>query len=378
MHLYLHIPFCRQACYYCDFHFSTNQQLKSKLVQALCDEIILQKDFLENRKLETIYFGGGTPSLLSGYELGHIFDNICKNFDLSCIKEITLETNPEDINSANINLWKSFNINRLSLGIQTFHEGTLKFFNRNHTAEISINALRLLLGAGYSNLTADLIYAHNVLGLDENLSNSILEDDLKLISQFGLNHISAYNLTLEPNTVFGKWLKQNKLKSISEDHASHQYQILVDFLKSENYIQYEISNFGKSGYFAFHNSAYWKDEEYLGIGPSAHSYNLRKRQSNVANNPKYVQSISEGIVPFSEEILSVADKVNDYLLTGLRTIWGIDLNKISQIAGNIPQAFWDTLSKYKSEGQIIQNDEKVIISDSGRIFSDRIASDLFF
>ncbi|MBK9509492.1 MAG: coproporphyrinogen III oxidase family protein [Cytophagaceae bacterium] len=261
MHLYLHIPFCRQACYYCDFHFSTNLQLKDKLIDAICEEIILQKDFLRNKKLQTVYFGGGTPSFLENKDLDKIFETISKNFDLTEVEEITLETNPEDVQIDKIKHWKTLGINRLSLGIQTFDDRILGYFNRNHKAEISIKALDLLLGAEYSNLTVDLIYAHNVLELNEKESNLILFKDLEIISGFNLPHISAYNLTLEKDTVFGKWLKQKKMKAISEEHAATQYEILVNFLSDKKYIQYEVSNFGFEGKFAIHNSAYWKDEE---------------------------------------------------------------------------------------------------------------------
>ncbi|MBK9936063.1 MAG: radical SAM family heme chaperone HemW [Cytophagaceae bacterium] len=378
MHLYLHIPFCRQACYYCDFHFSTNLQLKDKLIDAICEEIIVQKDFLRNKKLQTVYFGAGTPSFLENKDLDKIFETISKNFDLTEVEEITLETNPEDVQIDKIKHWKTLGINRLSLGIQTFDDRILGYFNRNHKAEISIKALDLLLGAEYSNLTVDLIYAHNVLELNEKESNLILFKDLEIISGFNLPHISAYNLTLEKDTVFGKWLKQKKMKAISEEHAATQYEILVNFLSDKKYIQYEVSNFGFEGKFAIHNSAYWKDEEYLGIGPSAHSYDCKNRMSNVANNPKYIKAIESGLVPSIVEELSNSDRINDYLLTGLRTIWGVDLKKISQMAGEIPQTFWDNISLLKNKNWIAQEAETISITSEGRIFSDRIASDLFF
>jgi oxygen-independent coproporphyrinogen III oxidase len=378
MHLYLHIPFCKQACYYCDFHFSTNLQLKEKVVDAICKEIVLQKDYLKNKKLQTIYFGGGTPSLLSGHDLEKIFKSISDNFDISFLEETTIETNPDDISLEKILDWKSFGIDRVSLGIQTFDNELLKFMNRAHDSSQSLNALKLLQSNNLENITIDLIYAKNAKEFDQKKQNQILQDDLEIIKNYNLQHISAYNLTIEDSTVFGKWLKQKKIAPISEDYAAEQFEILVENLTIQGFDQYEVSNFAKNQKYAVHNSAYWKNEEYLGIGPSAHSYNLETRQANVSNNPKYVEAISSGKVPFTIENLTESEKINDYLLCGLRTIWGIDTKKISQMTGNIPNAFWDTLDILKNQGLVSQEDSIIKISPKGRIFSDKIASDLFW
>ncbi|MCP9765099.1 radical SAM family heme chaperone HemW [Lacihabitans soyangensis] len=378
MHLYIHIPFCKQACFYCDFHFSTNLSLKDKMVEAICKEIELQTDYLKNKKLQTIYFGGGTPSLLSGPDFEKIFKTISNFYDISCLKETTIETNPDDITIDKINEWKSYGIDRVSLGIQTFDNDLLKFMNRAHDSKQSINALDLLLTNNLGNITIDLIYAKNAKEFDIEKQNSILINDIEIIEKYNLNHISAYNLTIEDSTVFGKWVNQKKLEPIGEDYAAEQYEILIESLTSQGFEQYEVSNFAKNGKYAIHNSAYWKNEEYLGVGPSAHSYNLDSRQSNISNNSKYIAALESGKVPFAIENLSISDKVNDYLLCGLRTIWGIDTKKISQIAGRIPQTFWDTLDILKNQNLVIQSGNSIKITTQGRIFSDKIASDLFF
>ena len=378
MHLYVHIPFCKQACYYCDFHFSTNLSLKEKMVDAICTEIELQKDYLQNKKLQTIYFGGGTPSLLSGGDFEKIFKTISNLYDLSSLEETTIETNPDDISLEKINEWKAFGIDRVSLGIQTFDNDLLKFMNRAHDSHQSLEALSLLLNNDLENITIDLIYAKNAKKFDLEKQNSILRNDLDIIEKYNLKHISAYNLTIEDSTVFGKWVKQKKLEPIGEDYAAEQYEILIESLTAQGFEQYEVSNFAKNGKYALHNSAYWKNEEYLGVGPSAHSYNRFSRQSNISNNSKYIDTVASHKVPFSLETLSVSDKVNDYLLCGLRTIWGIDTKKISQIVGEIPQTFWDALDILKNQNLVVQSVNSIKITSQGRIFSDRIASDLFF
>ena len=378
MHLYVHIPFCKQACYYCDFHFSTNLSLKDKMVDAICTEIELQKDYLQNKKLQTIYFGGGTPSLLSGGDFEKILKTISNVYDLSSLEETTIETNPDDISLEKINEWKAFGIDRVSLGIQTFDNDLLKFMNRAHDSHQSKLALDLLLTNNLENITIDLIYAKNAKEFNLEKQNSILKRDLEIINNYNLKHISAYNLTIEDSTVFGKWVKEKKLEPIGEDYAAEQYEILIESLTAQGFEQYEVSNFAKNGKYALHNSAYWKNEEYLGVGPSAHSYNRFSRQSNISNNSKYIDAVASHKVPFSLETLSVSDKVNDYLLCGLRTIWGIDTKKISQIVGEIPQTFWDALDILKNQNLVVQSGNSIKITSQGRIFSDRIASDLFF
>lgn len=379
MHLYLHIPFCRQACYYCDFHFSTNLNLKNQLVEALCLEIKLQKDFLVNKNLSTIYFGGGTPSLLNDQELGLIFKTLESHFELNGLKEVTFEANPDDITIPKLNTWRSFGINRLSLGIQTFNDHILQKFNRSHNGEQSKKALDLVFENGFENTSADLIYAHDLLnvGLDESLL--ILENDITQLLLQPLQHISAYNLTIENQTVFGKWKKQGKLNDINEDLAAKHFEFLVGELEKKGFLQYEVSNFARNNNFAIHNSSYWKNEEYLGIGPSAHSYNGNSRNSNISNNSLYIKAINNRNIPAETEILSITEKVNDYILCGLRTIWGVDLKKISRISGEpLTQEFRDTLNYFVKKDLVILDNDQITISKKGRIISDYIASELFY
>jgi oxygen-independent coproporphyrinogen-3 oxidase len=349
------------------------------LVEALCLEIELQKDFLVNKNLSTIYFGGGTPSLLNDQELGLIFKTLESHFELNGLKEVTFEANPDDITISKLNTWKSFGINRISLGIQTFNDHILLKFNRSHNGEQSIKALDLVFENGFENTSADLIYAHDLLniGLDESLL--ILENDITQLLLQPLQHISAYNLTIENQTVFGKWKKQGKLNDINEDLAAKHFEFLVRELEKKGFIQYEVSNFARNNNFAIHNSSYWKNEEYLGIGPSAHSYNGNSRNSNISNNSLYIKAINNRNIPAETEILSITEKVNDYILCGLRTIWGIDLKEISRISGEpLAQEFRDTLNDFVKKDLVILDNDQITISKKGRIISDYIASELFY
>ncbi|MFS0491609.1 radical SAM family heme chaperone HemW [Leadbetterella byssophila] len=373
MHLYLHIPFCKQACHYCDFHFSTQLSYKAKMVDAMCKEIELNSSYLVEKNLETLYFGGGTPSLLSNSELEKVLKTIQYHYSLENIKEFTLEANPDDIHPDRLQLWKELGVTRISLGIQTFNEVFLKFMNRAHTGMEGERALQLLFEYGFEHSSADLIYAKTGYHLDTERQAEILKKDIEILSRYPLKHVSAYHLTIEPDTVFSKW----KLAEVSEEYSVEQYKIVTDTLGSMGYEQYEVSNFAKDGSYAIHNSAYWKGHEYLGIGPSAHSYNGNSRQWNIAHNHKYMSAIEEGRIPCEVEILSKEEKLNDYLLTGLRTIWGVSLKEISRIYLDLPQEFRDTLARLTSEGLLVQEEDNIRISPTARLLSDKIASELF-
>ncbi len=376
MHLYFHIPFCKQACHYCDFYFSTNKDLKSQLVASICKEIAIQKDYLKNKKIETIYFGGGTPSLLNQTELNSIFEALTIYYDLSNLKEITFEANPDDVSKENIKIWKKFGINRISLGVQTFNDSILKFMNRPHSGLDAKNAIYELQNSGIENISMDLIYSiFNMEGIE---SEKTLLEDLQIALNFNLPHISAYSLTIEEKTVFGKWAKKDKIIPLDEDSSASQYEILVSSLTNNGYEQYEVSNFAKNNQYAIHNTSYWLNQEYLGIGPSAHSYNLLSRQANIANNNKYIKCVENNTPFFEIENLSNIEKANDMILCGLRTKWGLDIKKISQIIGDFSPTTWDKIEYYRKNGQIVLKDDVITISKSGRIFSDKIASDLFF
>ncbi len=372
MHLYLHIPFCRQACHYCDFHFSTSLKAKRDIVQALCQEIALQKDYLQDKNLETIYFGGGTPSLLEEEDFALIFEAISKHFTFRSDIEITLEANPDDLTKEKVALLKKYKINRLSIGIQSFYEPHLKSLNRIHTSEEAENCVKISQDAGIDNITIDLIYA---IPAD---NHDILRLDLQKATDLNLKHISAYCLTIEPKTVFGKWLKQGKIQTIDDDFSATQFDILVSHLAQNGFEQYEISNFAKDNHFSRHNTSYWKQEEYLGIGPSAHSFNHHSRQYNVANNGQYLKSLQQNLVPSEIEILSLEDKVNEYLLIGLRTKWGCNIQKINTLSNDLFQKQNATeLAKQIREGYLIIENDTLLLTYKGKLFADRIASDLF-
>ncbi|WP_259015758.1 radical SAM family heme chaperone HemW [Emticicia fluvialis] len=372
MHLYIHIPFCRKACHYCDFHFSTNLNTKADMAAAICKEIELQAGYLSQKHLETIYFGGGTPSLLSPQELGNIFDTIKKYYTIADDAEITLEANPDDISQPLLKNLQSLGFNRLSIGIQSFYPDHLLKLNRVHNALEAENSVKLAQDMGFENLTIDLIYAI------PSESHAIWLNDLEKALALKVPHISSYCLTIEEKTVFGKWLKLNKIPPINEDFASEQFRILVDTLETAGYEQYEISNFCRNGRYSRHNSSYWQRHEYLGVGPSAHSYNGVSRQYNVANNAAYLRAIQTGTVPAEYELLNKADQLNDYLLTGLRTKWGCTIAEINKLAGNNwLQANRHTLDKYLTQQMLTIDNETLTLTKAGKLFADRIASDLF-
>ncbi len=372
MHLYLHIPFCRQACYYCDFHFSTSLKTKNDVVHALCQEIELQKNYLTNKNLETIYFGGGTPSLLEEEDFALIFETISKYFTFRPDVEITLEANPDDLTKEKLHLFKKYNINRLSIGIQSFHEPHLKKLNRIHNAEEAETCVKLSQDIGIQNISIDLIYAI------PSESDDVLYLDLEKATTLNTNHISAYCLTIEPQTVFGKWLKQGKIQTIDDDFAATQFDILVSHLDKNGFEQYEISNFARNNQYSRHNTSYWKQEEYLGIGPSAHSFNHKSRQYNISNNGQYLKTLQQKNIPAEIEILSLEDRVNEYLLIGLRTKWGCNIQKINQLSKvNFMEINKSIIQNQLSEGFVIIENDTLLLTSKGKLFADRIASDLF-
>ena len=382
MHLYLHIPFCKQACHYCDFHFSTNLKSKTELVKTICREIELQKDYLPTRTLETIYFGGGTPSLLTESELGQIFETIYRIYQVEPNAELTLEANPDDLTSEKLVELKPF-INRLSIGIQSFHEPYLRFMNRAHNATESEQCVKLAQDSGFDNLTIDLIYgmSERLLGIHESSQDSdeqLWQRDLEMAVALNTPHISAYNLTIEPQTALGNWLKKGKIKPVEEELSARQFEHMINYLNANDYEQYEISNFARNGHYARHNSSYWKRRPYLGVGPSAHSFNGVSRQYNIANNALYVKSIQEGNLSFEAETLTAFDQVNDYLLTSLRTIWGCDLGIIQEISGiNLLEIQKPYLAAFFENKWIYLSDNVLFLTPKGKLFADRIASDLF-
>jgi oxygen-independent coproporphyrinogen-3 oxidase len=373
MHLYLHIPFCKQACHYCDFHFSTNLSKKSTVVDAICAEIVLQKDYLTEKSLETIYFGGGTPSLLTEPELAQIIEAIHTHFLVSPTAEITLEANPDDLRAEKLQVLRRY-VNRLSIGIQTFDEAALRWMNRAHTATEAENCVFLAREAGFENMSVDLIYGIP----DSGRSVPLWQTDLQKMLELNVPHLSAYALTIEPDTAFGRWKQKGKLPAVDENLAAEQFEELTKALRGAGYEHYEISNFAKPGQYARHNTAYWQRKPYLGVGPSAHSYNGFSRQYNIANNAQYVKTIQQENIPATVEILTVADQVNEYLLTGLRTKWGCSLTELSKLLGTdfIQTQAADLTAMYAS-GWLTRDDDHLRLTDSGKLFADRVAASLF-
>jgi oxygen-independent coproporphyrinogen III oxidase len=370
--LYFHIPFCKQACHYCDFHFSTNQTLKQELVNQLAEELSLQKDYLEGEPIETIYLGGGTPSLLTAQELELLFTVIQKNYQVATDIEVTLEANPDDLNSQKLNELKAAGVNRLSIGIQSFDENVLTFLNRAHTATEALSCVDAAHKSGINNISIDLIYS--IPGQDDNM----LQKNLATALALHPNHISAYSLTVEEKTVFGRWASKGKLLAMEEDQSAQQFELVMDLLTQNGYQHYEISNYCLPGFQSKHNTSYWKGKKYLGLGPSAHSYNGGTRQFNINNNHLYIKSIQKGIVPFEREELTNENKINEYLFTSLRTEWGCNLNYLlEQFGYDLATHNKPYLNQLVANSLINLSDNTITLTRAGKLLADRIASDLF-
>ncbi|MEP1034437.1 radical SAM family heme chaperone HemW [Ekhidna sp.] len=370
--IYIHIPFCRQACHYCDFHFSTNLKTQNEMVEAIAQEIIDRKEYL-GESIQTIYFGGGTPSILSSAQLMLLLDAVRENHTIDSDAEITLEANPEDlIHSKTVELFE-LGINRLSIGIQTFNESKLMWMNRVHNSNESINAFENARTAGFQNISLDLIYAI------PDHSNERWEADLKAITDLDPEHISLYGLTIEDKTVFHKWEQQKKLVQVPEDEAAGQYLFAIDFLKSRGYVQYEVSNFGKEGFHSRHNNAYWSGVPYLGVGPGAHSFDGQSRRFNVRNNSKYLKAIHDSNSYHKTELLSRIQRINEQILTQLRTAKGLNLSVPQNAMGvNLEELHADFILEI-SERQLAEIKNGFLsLKPKGFLVADEIALRLFF
>jgi len=368
--IYIHIPFCKQACYYCDFHFSTSLKKKNDLINALIKEIVLRKQEI-TEPIQTIYFGGGTPSILSTDELQFLLDTIYENYSVSDNPEITLEANPDDLDTEKIIALSKTPINRLSIGVQSFFNDDLKFMHRAHNANEAINALKTATKY-FKNITIDLIY-----GIP-NLSVEKWKKNLQTAFDLGVNHISSYALTLEIKTALYQLIKSKKYPPLDENLALEHFNILVTETKRQNFIHYETSNFGKEGFFSKHNTAYWQGKNYLGIGPSAHSFNGKQRSWNVNNNTKYIKAIREDHIPQEIEILSQNDLFNEAVMIGLRTIWGISITEITKKFGKEKANYLKEKSKkHLKNGTLKIHKKQLLATQKGKFLIDGIASDLF-
>jgi oxygen-independent coproporphyrinogen-3 oxidase len=374
--IYFHIPFCKQACIYCNFHFSTVLKSENELVDAMMKELDLQKNFFRDGKstpdIKTLYFGGGTPSLLPVSTISKFLEKANGLFHLSPHAEITLEANPDDLDKEKLKSLKEAGINRLSIGIQSFFDEDLQWMNRAHNGAQALQCIEDAREAGFDHLSADLIFGMPAL------TDKRLEENIAQMTALAIPHLSCYALTLEPHTPLDHFIKNKKDPPLSEVQAARQFEIVMNMLQAAGYEQYEISNFAKPGMRSQHNSSYWKGESYLGIGPSAHSFTGRSRHWNVANNAKYIRSLEQNIIPWEEEILTDSMQLNEYIMTSLRRVEGCDLNIVSEKWGKAES------KRLKAEGekfilmeQMILKNNHLILTLKGKLFADGIASELF-
>jgi oxygen-independent coproporphyrinogen-3 oxidase len=369
--IYVHIPFCKKRCSYCDFHFSTTfSSYRGKLIEAICLELEMRKAELNDIPVETVYFGGGTPSLLMKGELASILHAIRAHYQLLETPEITFEVNPDDATKENLIAWKEQGINRLSIGLQSFQESDLSWMNRSHSTQQGENAVRLAQVQGFDNISIDLIY-----GLPE-LSNEQWLSHLQQALNLNVQHISSYCLTIEPKTALNHFVAKGKLSRPTEDQQSEQFDLLVSTLGLAGFEQYEISNFAKDQKYAKHNSAYWNFTHYIGVGPSAHSFDGIKRRWNVANNTKYYQQMGKNQDWYEVEILSASEKWNEYFLTGLRTKWGVLKRSILELGGFNPTEL-KQLDSFLQNELMQQSDDRYVLTEKGKLQADGIASSFF-
>lgn len=370
--VYLHIPYCKQACYYCDFHFSTRRDSQQDMVDAMVKEIRHQKSFFgSNKPVKTIYFGGGTPSLLTTSELQKLLNTLHETFDCSEVLEITLEANPDDLSLENLAGWKQAGVNRLSIGIQSFNDAALKFCNRAHNTDEARSAIKKAQAAGFEKFSIDLIYGIPVNTMDDWIQ------DVSYALETRVDHISAYCLTIEPKTVFGKWSAQGSLPPIDQDLAADQYDYLVSTLAEAGFEHYEVSNFARNGAYAQHNTNYWFYEPYLGIGPGAHGFDGSCRFSNPANNSAYLKSWQNDKPAFTIERLSREDQIAEYLLTSLRTQWGCDISKLkTDYNYDLLSLFGDLVSQWVATGLAVMHEQSLILTDKGRLMADHLTLQL--
>ena len=369
--IYIHIPFCKQACHYCDFHFSTSMGKKEAMVKALQKELQLRKEAFKDEVVETIYFGGGTPSVLSNAELQSIIDSVYLNYEVAENAEITLEANPDDLSEDKVMELAASRVNRLSIGIQSFFEEDLKMMNRAHSAQEAVQCIRTATKY-FDNISIDLIY-----GIPD-MTNERWKQNIEQALSFDIPHISSYALTVEPHTALASFIKKGIVKNVDDEVAQVHFNLLSNTLEDAGFVGYEISNFGKPGFFSRNNTAYWQQKKYIGIGPSAHSYDGDTRAWNINNNPKYLKAIANGELPLETEKLSMTDKYNEYVMTGLRTIWGVSLLRLASEFGAKYREYAVLQAAKHIQGHLLYIDDNVLLTTKkGRFLADGIASDLF-
>lgn len=371
--IYLHIPFCKRACHYCNFHFSTSLQYRDEMVQCLLSEIALQQGYLAGQTIGTIYFGGGTPSLLPAADIRKLLDEIRLRFTVSDDAEVTLEANPDDLNPATLLDLRASGINRLSIGVQSFFEEDLKWMNRAHNAAQAIGCLEQAKAAGFDNISIDLIYG------GPTLTDQHWKENVEKVIALGIPHLSCYALTVEPGTALDHFIQHHKVPPIDPDKAAQHFEMLMQWVEDAGYEHYEISNFAQPGKYSRHNSSYWQGKPYLGIGPSAHSFNGSSRQWNVANNSLYMQSIRKGAVPFEKEVLSAQMALNEYIMISLRTANGCDLDVVTERFGQEKSAqLLAAAREFKDKGWMQRDGVILRLTREGKFFADGIAAAMFF
>jgi oxygen-independent coproporphyrinogen III oxidase len=378
--IYLHIPFCKQACHYCNFHFSTSLQLKAPLLAAMLRELDLRRDFFgEALPLDSVYLGGGTPSLLSRAELESLFEHIRRHFHIAPDAEITLEANPDDLTDAYLNELRQTPVNRLSIGIQSFSDADLKWMNRAHHADEARRCIESALAAGFDNLTCDLIYGAPTTSDEQWAAN------IQTLLDYGIPHLSCYCLTVEPKTALAHFVKTGKSPAVEDEKAARQFQYLMDAMAAAGYEHYEISNFARPGRYARHNTAYWRNEPYLGIGPGAHSYIGHTRQWNLPNNALYVRQVAqaadwkalEGSV-FEQEYLQPKDRYNEYVMTRLRTMWGCRVEEIERLGAEFAGHFVKTAAPFLQQHLLTATQGAYRLSRAGKLMADFVSAELFW
>ena len=371
--VYIHIPFCKKACHYCNFHFSTSLKGRNDFIDALLKEAELQKEYLQGESIETIYFGGGTPSLLDQADINSILEKIFKLFPVLADAEITLEANPDDITDESVKNWKHAGINRLSIGVQSFFAEDLLWMNRAHSAAQAENSIKIAQDELLDNISIDLIYGCPTL------DDSRWERNVQRAVNFHVPHLSCYALTVEPNTALHTMIRQHKKENVNSEDQARQFMLLMQWMEENGYEHYEISNFAIPGKRSRHNSAYWQGKKYLGLGPSAHSYNGSSRQWNIANNSLYIQTLSKEELAFDKEVLTEAQLVNEYIMTSIRTTEGIDLELVAtRFNPTIKNTIEIRSEKYIDALKLRKEDSRIVLTREGKLFADGIASDLFF
>lgn len=371
--IYIHIPFCKTRCSYCDFFTQTSLEMKGDFVAAVCKELNLRKDYLQNERIKTVYFGGGTPSQLSLSDFNAIFSVIDKEYGLSDVEEITLEANPDDLKDTYIRDLSQLPFNRISIGIQSFNNNELAFLDRRHSAEDAIKAVKYCQDFGFDNISIDLMY-----GLP-NQTMKRWSANLEQAIALNIQHISAYHLIYEEGTKMYRLLTKGNIRSVDEDISLEMFDYMNKYLKSNGFVHYEISNFSKDLFLSKHNTSYWTGDKYLGVGPSAHSYNGVSRNWNVASMRKYIDGVKSGNLLIDNENLSIETHYNDFVLTRMRTMWGLNLEDVSRIFGlKFTHYILDNVQKYLKTEDVELNDDNLKLTEKGLFISDAIMSDLMY